>query len=112
MVDEKLGNQVRATIIATDFDPKVLLEMQNQIKPIAFTGKEQQKPSLYGDKPPVTRGTLFGRQPVGQESGSGLGAGAGAVQQPSVQNVNDVDVPEFMRKKNPAPLMFGRRDKN
>ena len=116
VVDEKLGNQVRATIIATDFDPKVLLELQNQIKPIAFNGKEQPKPSLYGDKPPVTRGILFGRQPATQEGGSGLGSGAGtgtgAVAQPPVQNVNDVDVPEFMHKKNPAPLLFGRRDRN
>lgn len=108
VVDESMGNQVRATIIATDFDPKVLLELKNQIKPIAFTGQEPPKPSLYGDKPPVTRGTLFGGAAERKAGGAGLGAGSQAAPR---QDVNDVDVPEFMRRKNPAPLMFGRRDK-
>ncbi|MGM9540729.1 cell division protein FtsZ [Anaerovibrio sp.] len=106
VVDESMGSQVRATIIATDFDPKVLLEMKNQIKPIAFTGQEPPKPSLYGDKPPVTRGTLFGNT---AERKTGLGARPQAA---SKQEADDVDVPEFMRRKNPAPLMFGRRDKD
>ncbi len=109
VVDESMGNQVRATIIATDFDPKVLLEMKNQIKPIAFTGQEPPKPSLYGDKPPVTRGTLFGGTAERKAGGAVLGARPQAAPK---QEANDVDVPEFMRRKNPAPLMFGRRDKD
>lgn len=106
VVNEDMVNQVQATIIATDFDPNVLLEMKNQIKPIAFSGQEPAKPSLYGEKPPVTRRTLFGGaapQPGGQVK---------KTQAVPKQEVNDVDVPEFMRKKSSPPLMFGRRNKD
>lgn len=101
VADESMGDQVRATIIATNFDPKVLAEVQNQIKPIAFGGKPSgHKASLYGDKPPVTAGTLFGND----------GSSQGQPQsQPEQAAADTVDVPEFMRKKNPAPLMFSRK---
>lgn len=104
VVNEEMANQVQATIIATDFDPNVLLELKNQIKPIAFSGQEAPRPSLYGDKPPVTRSTLFGAAQSGEQ---------GKKPQPAPkQEVNDVDVPEFMRKKSSPPLMFGRRNKD
>lgn len=104
VVDESLGDKVRATIIATDFDPKVLAEMQNGIKPIDFEAARHPKPSLYGDKPPVTRATLFGNSENRQ----------GAAEQPAAQpqqpsNGDTVDVPGFMRRSNPAPLFFGRK---
>ena len=97
VVDDSMGNQVRATIIATDFDPKVLADMKNNFKPINFQAKEPPKPSLYGEKPPVAKGLLFGganKQPESQP-------------QPEI----NVDVPEFMRKK-PVPLIFGGKHKD
>ena len=97
VVDDSMGNQVRATIIATDFDPKVLADMKNNFKPISFQAKEPPKPSLYGEKPPVAKGLLFGganKQPESQP-------------QPEI----NVDVPEFMRKK-PVPLIFGGKHKD
>lgn len=105
VVNEEMANQVQATIIATDFDPNVLLELKNQIKPIAFSGQEAPRPSLYGEKPPVTRSTLFGGAAQSGEQGK-------KPQPASKQEVNDVDVPEFMRKKSSPPLMFGRRNKD
>ncbi len=99
VVDDSMGSQVRATIIATDFDPQALADMKNNIKPISFQPKAQPKPSLYGDKPPVTTGVLFG------------GANSQAESQPQADS-NTVDVPEFMRKKNPVPLIFGGKNKD
>ena len=103
VADESMGDQVRATIIATNFDPKVLAEVQNQIKPIAFSSREPVKASLYEGKPPVTRADLF----------SAADAQESAAQGGQAQNdANSVDVPEFMRKKNTAPLFFGRHHKD
>lgn len=104
VADESMGDQVRATVIATNFDPQVLADAQNQIKPISFNAgaKEQPKPSLYDGKPPAIPSTLFGASQA---------ASAQPVQNESNQ-ADNVDVPEFMRKKNTAPLFFGRFHKD
>lgn len=111
VINDDMENEVRATVIATDFDPKLLAEMKNQIKPIPFE-KQPAKPSLYGDNPPTTTKTLFGNTTATATKPSLFG---NATQQPPAPkapvDVNDVDVPEFMRKRTPAPLFFGDKDK-
>ena len=44
VVDESLGNTIKATVIATNFDPEVIEEKNSRIKPIQFGNVEKKKP--------------------------------------------------------------------
>ena len=101
VVDEAMGDKVRATIIATDFDPQMLSDYRNGIKPISFgqpPAAAKEIPSLYDEKKPANDNGLFGadekQAEVNQEN-----------------NINTVDVPAFMQKK-PKPLIFGKTDRD
>ena len=54
VVDDNMENTVRATVIATNFDPAVLADKNSRIKPIQFGNKETKPvvPPLYPDKKP------------------------------------------------------------
>lgn len=54
VVDDEMGDNVRATVIATNFDPDVLAEKNSVLKPIQFGKVEKPKPiqPLYVDKRP------------------------------------------------------------
>ena len=100
VVDEAMGDKVRATIIATDFDPQMLSDYRNGIKPISFGQPAAAKeiPSLYDEKKPANDNGLFG-------------AGEKQVEAKQENNINTVDVPAFMQKK-PKPLIFGKTDRD
>lgn len=54
VVDENMEDSVRATVIATNFDPKVVADKNSRVKPIQFgqTEKKATVPPLYPDKKP------------------------------------------------------------
>lgn len=54
VVDESMGTRVRATVIATNFDPGVLADKNSRVKPIQFGNSEKapEVPPLYPDKKP------------------------------------------------------------
>ena len=101
VVDEAMGDKVRATIIATDFDPQMLSDYRNGIKPISFgqpPAAAKEIPSLYDEKKPANNNGLFG-------------AGEKQAEAKQEDNINTVDVPAFMQKK-PKPLIFGKTDRD
>ena len=104
VVDESLGDKVRATIIATDFDPQMLSDFRNGIKPISFdqpAAPAKEIPSLYEDKSPVNEDGIF----------ANIGDKQNAAKEKQVDNTNNMDVPSFMQKK-PKPLVFGKTDRD
>jgi len=54
VVDDNMGDRVRATVIATNFDPAVLADKNSIVKPIQFGKVEAPNPvpPLYVDKKP------------------------------------------------------------
>ena len=101
VVDEAMGDKVRATIIATDFDPQMLSDYRNGIKPISFgqpPAAPKEIPSLYDEKKPANDNGLFGADEKQAEA-------------KQENNINTVDVPAFMQKK-PKPLIFGKTDRD
>ncbi|MCR5176425.1 MAG: cell division FtsZ family protein [Anaerovibrio sp.] len=52
VVDDSMGSRVKATVIATNFDPAVVAEKNSKIKPIQFGNKELKNPipPLYTNK--------------------------------------------------------------
>lgn len=100
VVNNEMQGSVRATIIATDFDPKMLAEESSRIKPITFTTKKPAKASLYDGKPPVTQNTLFKTKTSEPE----------AAAQPAAPQEELPDIPDFMQKRPVSPLRFGLRN--
>ena len=101
VVDEAMGDKVRATIIATDFDPQMLSDYRNGIKPISFgqpPAAAKEIPSLYDEKKPANDNGLFGADEKQAEA-------------KQENNIKTVDVPAFMQKK-PKPLIFGKTDRD